>query len=224
MSQAEAYDLTAYLLTRKAPTEKEVPVSLADGDGLVDRGRELIQEHNCYGCHTIPGFEGVPPALPELSSIGDKQIEYDGTRREYLTSRMKNPKAVDPSSRMPVVYMTDDEAESIATVLMGLKSAPVPAHLEMDMIESEAVLQQAERMSTHEFQCSTCHLMPWQDPDDESIVIGPDLAETADNMTISQIAEKLSDPHEPKPNAFRMPFFGLDDDVVLTLIRALRLR
>ena len=224
LSQAEAYDLTAYLSTREAPTEKEYPVSLADGDGLADRGRELIQEHNCYGCHTIPGFEGVPPALPELSSIGDKEIEYDGTRREYLISRMKNPKAVDPLSRMPVVYMTDDEAESIATVLMGLKSAEVPAHLEMDMTESEAVLQQAERMSTHEFQCSTCHLMPWQDPDDESVVIGPDLAETADNLTISQIAEKLSNPHEQRPNAFRMPFFDLDDDAVLTLIRALRLR
>ncbi len=224
LSVAESYDLTAYLSTQEAPAEKEYPVSLAEGDGLNDRGRELIQEHNCYGCHTVPGFEGVPPALPELSSIGDKEIDYQGTRREYLLSRMKTPKAMDPLSRMPAVYLTDDEAEAIATVLMGLKSAPFPLHLEMDVGESEDVLQQAERMATHEFQCSTCHVMPWQEADDERIVIGADLAKVADENTIAEIAEKLSNPHEQRPDSFRMPFFGLDDDAVLTLIRALRLR
>lgn len=224
LSSSEAYDLTAYLSTLEAPLEKAYPVVIAEGAELEARGRELIVEHNCVGCHTIPGFEGVAPALPELSSIGSKVIDFDGTRREYYLARMMDPRGLDPESRMPVVYMTDEEADAMALVLAGLKIDPIPAHLEMEMDEVEAVVQRAERMSTHQYRCSVCHQMPWQETDERRVLMGPDLVERAARETIAELVEGLSTPHGQRPNAFRMPTFELSDADILTFIRAIRLR
>lgn len=222
LAELEAYDLTAWLATQKALPASTFPVPRID-PGAAQRGEQLIRENNCYGCHTIPGFENVPPSLPELSTVGDKVMDK-GSRRDYYVARILNPKSVDPDSRMPVIAMTEREAHSIATVLLGLRRDPVARSFRTEISERQEIIQSADRMVMHQFKCHLCHRIPWQKGEQSPPINGPDLAVTAEKLTISQIAEKLSSPHRQVPNQTRMPYYQLGDEEVLTLIQALRLR
>ncbi len=65
LSEAEAADLTAFLLSSREPSfEGQEHVA-----GDPERGRQAIDEHGCFGCHLIPGFEdAAPPAGPLVAA------------------------------------------------------------------------------------------------------------------------------------------------------------
>ena len=103
LSEAEAADITAYLVTfrndafgRAPPAVDEAlvgkivfdflaktnPATLAServagmdlGTKLNFAGERLIRQYGCFGCHEIPGFEDAKPIGTELSAIGHKPL------------------------------------------------------------------------------------------------------------------------------------------------------
>ena len=102
LTEQEAADITAYLVTFKKDTyepppaineelvskiavdflAKTAPSSLAQkqvarmdlGTKLKYAGERLIRQYGCFGCHEIPGFEGAKPIGTELSAIGHKPL------------------------------------------------------------------------------------------------------------------------------------------------------
>lgn len=85
LSDSEIRQLAAYLTSLK----KE-PLPALDFDphdkALGERGKALIVRYNCYGCHGIPGLEGRPSLVPDLTTVGSKLIEeFDfGLKRKEL--------------------------------------------------------------------------------------------------------------------------------------------
>jgi len=42
---------------------------------LADRGKKLIQEYGCFGCHNIKGIDAKIKIGPDLDGIGSKELE-----------------------------------------------------------------------------------------------------------------------------------------------------
>ena len=54
----------------KAALQEEIdPVS-------VEKGRELVKQYGCFGCHDIEGFEKESKIGAELTAFGSKAVEF----------------------------------------------------------------------------------------------------------------------------------------------------
>lgn len=104
LTDQEASDVTAYLLTMQKPGFMDTPIrpayrqavhdlakgylintlsdrdaelklkSMPDHDQLVYLGQRSIEKYGCYSCHNIKGFEGLKPIGTELTVEGSKAL------------------------------------------------------------------------------------------------------------------------------------------------------
>ncbi len=128
---------------------------------LIERGRELVRERGCQGCHVIDGKGGNLGR--DISSIGNKtrhdfdfsHLDHDLPRRVdvWLEEHFLDPAGVAPGSVMPPVQSRDDAAALTAFVLSLRRK------------ESGRYLHEEKRDSTSErtgeilyaSYCSACH-------------------------------------------------------------------
>jgi cytochrome c2 len=61
----------------------------------LSKGRKIIEEVACYGCHPIEGYEKKPKAGPDLRHVRNK------INAGWMVEWIKNPKAVHKNTRMP---------------------------------------------------------------------------------------------------------------------------
>jgi len=105
--------MTDYLLSQTVDN-KDLPPPLFFKGGDSVEGRRLVKELGCLGCHIIDG-KGNNFA-PDLSGIGTK------VNADWIYRFLKNPKAYDPKTRMPVIRMSEEEIQNITAYLMTLKN------------------------------------------------------------------------------------------------------
>lgn len=77
---------------------------------VVNRGRELFTEKNCYGCHRIEGISNGTLG-PDLSDVGKKW------NLNYLHESIADPRANSPTSFMPKFNLTDEETKALVVFL-----------------------------------------------------------------------------------------------------------
>jgi cytochrome c2 len=89
-----------------------------------ERGRLLLRQFGCGGCHRIPGVaDAQGNAAPPLEGVA---------RRVYLAGMLPNspaamarwirtPKAVDPQSAMPELGVSEAHARDMVAYLQTLK-------------------------------------------------------------------------------------------------------
>jgi len=58
-------------------------------------GRELIKQFGCFGCHKIPGYEGIGKVGPDLSTVSGKLT------KDWVKKWLANPKDFKSEARMP---------------------------------------------------------------------------------------------------------------------------
>src|SRR5207249_2492078 len=61
----------------------------------LSRGRRIIEEVGCFGCHPIEGYEGLPKVGPDLRHARSKLDPG------WLSEWIKWPKGIRPTTRMP---------------------------------------------------------------------------------------------------------------------------
>lgn len=100
-----------------------VPYLLRTG-GDATRGRDVIQQDGCGGCHTIPGVRGakglVGPPLMWWSRRTFIAGELPNTP-ENLVNWIRNPQAIEPHTAMPALGVTDQQARDVAAYLYTLR-------------------------------------------------------------------------------------------------------
>lgn len=83
-------------------------------------GREAALQHGCASCHTIPGVQSVNRTIgPDLTGFED-QLYIAGqlpNRPEELIRWIQNPQEIVPSSAMPNMGITEQDARDIAAFL-----------------------------------------------------------------------------------------------------------
>ena len=115
------------------PGQVSVVVVALMGAGLAQagvsdaqRGKALIENAGCAGCHSIPGIRSPGEAGrvgPPLAAFG---------RRAYIAGLLPNtpqqlarwvydPLAINPRTAMPRVGLTEQESRDVAAYLSGLK-------------------------------------------------------------------------------------------------------
>jgi sulfur oxidation c-type cytochrome SoxX len=80
------------------------------GTPLLNKGRELFTQKNCYGCHRIDGISAGTLG-PDLTEVGKKW------KIDYLWESVVDPKANIATSFMPKFNLTDDEVRALVVFL-----------------------------------------------------------------------------------------------------------
>jgi cytochrome c551/c552 len=89
--------------------------------GNAEKGKTLISQVGCMGCHGVDGLEDNSNKVkayagPWLSGLGSK------VQPDWLVSWLKKPWHYQEDTIMPSMRLTDEEANDIASYLLGLKN------------------------------------------------------------------------------------------------------
>lgn len=128
--------ISTYLIDKSKPAELEEPPA-QPGDAA--KGKELVERHNCLGCHKLEVL-GITDNdfAPDLSKIGSK------TNRKWIYNWIKHPTKYWPDTRMPDPRLTEEEANDVTAYLVTLKDDEYMAK-ETPPVPSEAVEEMAVR-------------------------------------------------------------------------------
>jgi mono/diheme cytochrome c family protein len=73
LSDQEASDITAYLMTKRDPDPPQAPALTHLNDpAWIERGAKTIREYGCFGCHRIEGMEKEGKVSVALTDFGTK--------------------------------------------------------------------------------------------------------------------------------------------------------
>jgi cbb3-type cytochrome oxidase cytochrome c subunit len=70
----------------------------------LDTGRDLIRIYGCFGCHKIPGYEGIRKVGPDLSTVSGKLT------KDWVRKWLANPKEFKSEARMPQFWWNSNNS------------------------------------------------------------------------------------------------------------------
>ncbi len=94
---ADAKDAPKYCINDEGRPE------LVDLAPQQTRGRKIIEEAGCFGCHPMEGYDRPKPA-PDLRHVADK------LNPDWMAAWIRNPQALRPNTRMPNFFPEDHAA------------------------------------------------------------------------------------------------------------------
>lgn len=192
----------------------------------IQRGAALIKEYGCFGCHDIEGMRDIDEIGPylkieeleelvadELNSIGDKPIEefdfgklhdFTKSRTAYLRQKLENPRAFRDDARMPQYNFTEDEIETLLTMILGFsKEEPLARYrIEKKLSDYQPTGEFAEILN--DVKCLSCHKIYGNGAD-----YAPDLSIEGSKITEEWLTNYLKSPDIIRPLSEQMPKFSL---------------
>ncbi|CAG0983778.1 hypothetical protein ANRL2_02642 [Anaerolineae bacterium] len=105
LSQKDAVDVAAYLMSLKSPEVKTLGIVGADSP----RGRIIfLKKQSCYGCHSVRARGKMAGGLsgPALAGASER------LNPDWVYAYLKNPRAFKPVKMMPVYAGILNEAET----------------------------------------------------------------------------------------------------------------
>ena len=282
LTDQEAADVTAFLMTLQKPQFMQAPIRPADPNAihdlakgylintLTDRdaeaklrampmqeqlvylGQRSIEKYGCYSCHNIQGFEGLKPIGTELTIEGSKALHlFDfGFAHEYIAedgrhehiqhsvpswvyNKVRNPRIYDDERtkpyndklKMPNFHLSQDEAQLVTTVVLGLTKDLVAQNRIAGQDPVERMVEEGrKRVSQH--NCRGCHVVDGTGRAIASTIadtnfLPPDLSPEGARAQSPFLFNFLKDPTVMKIRPWlsvRMPTFHFDDKEANTLV------
>jgi nitric oxide reductase subunit C len=169
----------------------------------VVRGKQIWEENNCMGCHTLLG-EGAYYA-PELTRV------YDRRGPAFIAQMLRDPEAVYPGQRKMVKY--DFNEEQIDDMIaffewigkMDLNGFPPEPTIGLAAASPIAV-PGGERPQIFSQVCTACHALGGVGG-----TIGPALDGVGDRYDRDYLMRWIADPQAVKPGT-TMPKLGLTEE------------
>jgi len=194
----------------------------------VARGRKLLTELNCQGCHRLPDIDRPKMLGPDLSSVGTK------VSREWIYKWLKAPRTIvdkdgnvtvngyetEEEPRMPKFRLTDEEIRGLSAYLASQHAGPLPTY-KIDSRVVAAWSKNPELASQGELRfrqmfCSTCHSLAVTRAGETKLIggdIGPELTKVGSKVKPDWLIAWLRDPQGYLPHT-RMPRYGWSDEVL----------
>ena len=153
-------DLYGQVSPIKQISEGELAASLP-GAKIIARGKRLVIERGCLGCHKYRGRGGK--IGPDITYVGEKTVhDYDfkhihgeHTVENWLFTHFKSPAAVVPNTLMPVLELSDQQARDLTAYMMSLKKKSAPAAYTPLPQPFDATPVRGETL--YAAYCSACH-------------------------------------------------------------------
>ncbi len=154
--------LTSFLLAQSTPFQ---PVAKLPVTGDAARGKQLVLDLGCRGCHNITYDDKDPSFIdhknrashydhgPMLGDTGAK------TSPEWIFSWLKDPKSYAPGTRMPNLRLSDQEAADIATFLSGNKGKKEFPTTVAGVNPGDATWVKSGEQLMNYYGCYGCHLI-----------------------------------------------------------------
>lgn len=215
LTDQEASDITAYLMTLQKPEFMARPVAPVDkktlddlarsylvntlsvrdadariqsmslNDELVYLGQRSIEKYGCYSCHSIKGFETLKPIGTELTIEGSKNLHlfdfgfahdyeaHDGKKEHilhtissWIYSKTRSPRVFDDHRekpyqdklKMPNFYLSQQEAEAITSVVLGLTKDRVSTN-RLAAQDARRRVAEEGRKAISQRNCRGCHIV-----------------------------------------------------------------
>ena len=184
----------------------------------VVRGKDLWEQSNCMGCHTLLG-EGAYYA-PELTRV------YARRGPDFIRMMLRDPEAMYPGARRMQKYdFTEAQIEDLVAFfgwvnkmdLNGFPPAPTLASSAAPSPSSTApVARDDGRPEIFDQMCVACHAV-----DGRGGAVGPALDGVAKRMDAATLNRWLHDPGSVRPGA-RMPKLALSEVQIDALVAFLR--
>jgi mono/diheme cytochrome c family protein len=190
------------------------------------RGRQLLGELNCQGCHRLPGIDRPAMLGPDLTNIGTK------VSREWIYKWLKEPRTIldkdgnvavigyetEEEPRMPKFRLTETELRGLSAYLSVQKAkAVVPYKIDARIIAAwsknpESISQGEVRF--RQMFCTTCHSLAVTRAGETKLIggdIGPELTKVGSKVNPDWLIAWLRDPQGYLPHT-RMPRYGWSDE------------
>ena len=190
------------------------------------RGRELLGELNCQGCHRLPGIERPAMLGHDLTKIGTK------VSREWIYKWLKEPRTIvdkdgnvavngyetEEEPRMPKFRLTETELRGLSGYLSVQKArAGAPYKIDARVVtawsKNPDLIPQGELRFRQMF-CSTCHSLAVIRAGETKLIggdIGPELTKVGSKVNPDWLVTWLRDPQGYLPHT-RMPRYGWSDE------------
>ncbi|MGQ0508270.1 MAG: c-type cytochrome [Myxococcaceae bacterium] len=246
LSDDEAADITAYLMTLKEGPEPNGPALFANEnspefEAAAAEGSKLITKYGCTGCHDVKHHELDAKIGAPLDDFGRKTVDlldfgnavpnprhhswFNWTDLKLRAPRIYKYERVD--TRMPQFDLNDDEVRSLLVFLKSRISGEVP--LAYRPMADERRLAVAKGDQTIEyFNCRGCHVVDGRGgeirdifAEDDIYKAPPLLQQEGWRVQPDWLFAFLQNPaNKLRPWLdVRMPTFPLNDERATTLIK-----
>ena len=200
---------------------------------LLNRGRELLAEFNCEGCHRLQGITRPKMLGPDLTNVGTK------VNRGWIYKWLKEPRTItDPDGnvtvngveneqepRMPKFRLTEQELLGLSGFLSVQKrTAVAPARFEPSAVSSlqnrPDIADQGAVLFRQMF-CTTCHSLAITRAGQTTLIgghIGPELTKVGSKVNPDWLVAWLRNPQQYLPRS-EMPRYGWSDEDLFKVTR-----
>ncbi len=209
-------------------TKEQIPLAaqkqLSAEDRLVERGRRLVRDYNCQGCHQVGEQGGTIRAVVEdqLEKAGGDLLQAqalsppmlwnakskvgEGARvhTEWLHGFLKDPSnKIRPwlELRMPSFEFSEEQVNTITQYFAAQDRVAYPYEPRPRV---EPAMVAAGRDLFGRWQCVKCHVVAGKLPDQDPSNMAPDLAKVPERLRAEWLSQWLADPGRIMPGT-RMP-------------------
>ncbi len=209
--------LVAYLSTQKSdtPLVRERETKQSGINELLNKGRLLVKDKGCTGCHEIGKFP-LGYNAPEHDGIGAKRedelvfgnTEIPRTLRAWLKTKVMNPRAFSTKeipTLMPNFEFDKDKAQALVTFLLSLTERSVSQKYVKPLHDPQSAKTKGELL-IERHNCLGCHKIGAQGGD-----IGPDLSFEGERVNPEWLVDFIQTPFKIRPKGLlptRMPTFN----------------
>jgi mono/diheme cytochrome c family protein len=189
------------------------------------RGRELLTQLNCQGCHKL-NYLNRPMLGPDLSSVGYK------VTREWIYKWLKEPRTTldkdgnvtvngyesGDESRMPKFRLKEEELKALSAFLSVQKAKPVDVYKINPAIvaawSKKPDLSSEGEVRFRQMMCTTCHPVAVTRAGETKLIggnIGPELTKVGSKVNEQWLIAWLRNPQSYLAHT-SMPRYGWSDE------------
>jgi mono/diheme cytochrome c family protein len=226
LSDADARDLSAFLISQSTNTEKLAAVSkTAASPTDAQEGASVYGESFCASCHAVQNAAGLMVGGdigPELTRIGSK------VKPEWMDQWLSDPKNYAPHTAMPQYRFTDKQLGLLAGFLEAKTDSDLLAKVHLEPATKDQIAH--GKALVNQLGCASCHEINGINRPDNfapeltsvgseslaKVVFAPGVPHTLPDY----IAAKIRQPHA-FGNQLKMPQYNLTPQQVDALTTAL---
>jgi mono/diheme cytochrome c family protein len=169
------------------------------------RGKHLLHDLGCIGCHRAGQLSEEDKPGPRLSVEGSK------VSRKWLVKWLMNPRNYLPKAKMPNFHLHPQESDALAAYLMTFKDKAI------DSLPESKGDHDAGANVLRESQCVACHVTR-EDSQGNGVggIIGPDLRKVGNKANVRWLTSYFLNPHAFYPHT-KMPRFHFSEQAARDL-------